>query len=137
MTNPDGYPEEPDAWLQRPEGTTSLEGITLRETVQQTSSNLADLAAGKPLEPRRLHRRKKKSGRTWRRYFLNEDVAFVTARDGARILGGVDPRAVVRLASAGLVGVRNIPGVRARYSRDDLVRISREALRPARVLARE
>lgn len=52
--------------------------------------------------------------------------------EAAAALGVSDPRAVDRLAGKGLIGVRDLPGVRARYSRADVERLARECVRPAK-----
>jgi len=57
---------------------------------------------------------------------------YVDARTGARVLGPDITRHQVRqLAARGLIGVREIPGVRNRFRLADLERIARESIRPA------
>jgi hypothetical protein len=58
---------------------------------------------------------------------------WVTAAAAGRILQGVDVRAIAKLAGAGLIGVRDLPGVRARYSRSDVERLIAERIQPAKL----
>jgi hypothetical protein len=58
---------------------------------------------------------------------------WVTAAEAGRILQGVDVRAVAKLAAAGLVRTRNLPGVRRGFNRFDLERLIAEAIHPAKV----
>lgn len=60
----------------------------------------------------------------------DREPTWVDRTAGARILDA-DPRVLDRLVDEGLVGVRRLPGVRARYRREDLVSLARNALVPA------
>ncbi len=57
---------------------------------------------------------------------------WIDGAEAARILEVADARNVRRLAERGLVAVRNLPGTRARFSRQDVERLARQS-RPSDV----
>ena len=50
---------------------------------------------------------------------------WLTGAEAGRVLGGVDPRQVKKLALAGLIGVRDLKGVRAIYWREHVEELYR------------
>lgn len=58
------------------------------------------------------------------------EPTWVDGPTAVAILDVPDVRNVDRLVGEGLVGVRRLPGVRARYRRDDLIGLARLALAP-------
>jgi hypothetical protein len=50
---------------------------------------------------------------------------WVDATAAAKLLPGVNRQAVARLAAKGLIRVRALPGIRARFCRADVERIAR------------
>lgn len=57
-------------------------------------------------------------------------AAFLPGSDAVR-LTGLPGHAIRRLAKTGHIGTMRVPGLRPRYSRDDLERIAAESIRPA------
>lgn len=62
------------------------------------------------------------------------EPTWVDGPTAVAIVDVPDVRNVERLVAEGLVGVRRLPGVRARYRRDDLLALARLSL-PARARA--
>lgn len=60
------------------------------------------------------------------------DPLWVDARTAATMLGVPDGRNVLRLVQAGMITTRDLPGVRARYSRADVERLAAEGVREPR-----
>ncbi len=56
---------------------------------------------------------------------------WIDATMAAGLIGDVDARAVKRLAAAGRISVRELPGVRARFLRSDIERLATETVRQA------
>lgn len=52
--------------------------------------------------------------------------AWLEGREAARLLDVPGPRNVAKLAARGLITKRDLPGVRARYSRADVERLAAE-----------
>jgi hypothetical protein len=60
---------------------------------------------------------------------------WIDGPTACKILDLPDTRAVERLVSEGLVGVRRLGGVRARYRREDVVNLAKLSVQPAHLAA--
>jgi hypothetical protein len=56
---------------------------------------------------------------------------WLNARAAARVLNVPSPRTVRKLADKGLIAVRDLPGVQARYSRQSCEALARTYPRPS------
>jgi hypothetical protein len=56
-------------------------------------------------------------------------ATWLNARQAAKLLE-CEPRQVPKLAALGLIGVRELPGVKARFRRADVEALARDSVKP-------